>query len=704
MRSTQWILWASTLVCLCLVSATLLAQDPKKKAQPEPCSEHCYVVDRLTLDGDVGAPPLSFALEGHVLAREPQLVPLFGPPERVRLQNVKARGQRAIVGFDKDHYFVRVATGAFRISGQLSLTEELSLEVPGPVNTFEARLKGGRVVEGSVLTGLSGKILHFEIVDTATAGTGSGEKGTRGPSKTQPTVFQLCRAVRVSKQTEFEYRLTMRSGSELGVVELPLVFGEKVLDVKGAQGWRVEGAKLLLPTVTRQAEITVVGTLPELGAFKPDPRSTHEWWLLESDPEHRLLVKTEGQRSDVADSPIPPQSPGAQLYLLKPGQELNAQVQILSGSEVLAAIIKQQTRTAVVTPQGDVFYEDKLEYENSGIDYLFYAPGARPVYLEADGRSQRIMHAEGKPEEVMIPLRTGSHRAIVQSLDKLKLSPWGGRYNVRMGSHALTASRASVHLGLPGHVVPLLVLGGDEPDLRISLGDVFALGLGFLVGWLLFRKRKRGVAAGLLLGVMWFAAAPLYVLILLGLALFGGVWLAQRIFGVRYKKAIWTLAVLCGAGVLVLALGAVALQSAGSKRYAASEATRQYAGASARRGSAKQEGGVAEEAAMIEGVTPVALPLPQYERSVWIEREFVSKDRPFKPVVYYVTGWTYWPIIIAWSLLGLWFVFVHRQDLREGFGRLKANLARPQPEAATTAVVGVQQGHQERPSSDADRS
>ena len=223
MRPAKRIIWASTLLVLALVAATALAQDEaQKKAQPEPCSTNCYVVDRLILDGDVAAPPLRFALEGHVLVREPQLVPLFGPPERVRLQNVKARGQRAVVGFDKDHYFVQLASGAFKVTGELSLTEELSLKVPGPVNTLEARLAGGRIVEGSVLTGLSDKTLHFELVSGDPRGADSGEEGASDPSKTKPTVFQLSRAVRVSKQTEFEYRLTMRSGSELGLVELPL--------------------------------------------------------------------------------------------------------------------------------------------------------------------------------------------------------------------------------------------------------------------------------------------------------------------------------------------------------------------------------------------------------------------------------------------------------------------------------------------------
>ena len=36
----------------------------------------------------------------------------------------------------------------------------------------------------------------------------------------------------------------MRSGTDLGVVRLPLPFGEKVLDVAGANGWRVEGGEL----------------------------------------------------------------------------------------------------------------------------------------------------------------------------------------------------------------------------------------------------------------------------------------------------------------------------------------------------------------------------------------------------------------------------------------------------------------------------
>src|SRR4029077_8846182 len=146
-----------------------------------------------------------------------------------------------------------------------------ALTIPGPLNALEADVTAGAVVEGARLSGLSGATIHF-----------SREGAAQGIG---PTVFQLSRAVRVGREIGFEYRLVMISGTDLGVARLPLPFGEKVLDVTGAAGWRVEGGELVLPTSGRKATMTITGTLPKVGSFAPDARSGYEWWLIESDSE-----------------------------------------------------------------------------------------------------------------------------------------------------------------------------------------------------------------------------------------------------------------------------------------------------------------------------------------------------------------------------------------------------------------------------------
>src|SRR5262249_18732867 len=157
----------------------------------------------------------------------------------------------------------------FVVRGKLTLGDDLALTIPGPLNSFEAKLRSGRVVEGTTLSGVEAATLHFdrEIADTTSG----------------PPVFELSRALRVGHETTFEYRLSLRSGAELGVVRLPLRYGEKVLDVEGATGWKLEGNDLVLPTNGKTADVVIHGTMAAPRDIAPDERSTSEWWLVESD-------------------------------------------------------------------------------------------------------------------------------------------------------------------------------------------------------------------------------------------------------------------------------------------------------------------------------------------------------------------------------------------------------------------------------------
>jgi hypothetical protein len=650
--------------------------DDDCREEPDPCTSNCFVIDQMVVEGDLTSPPLRFRVQGHVLSPEPQLIPLFGSVGKIRIADINA-GKEAVVGFVDDHYFVRHPHGAFNVTGTLTLTENMALKVPGPVNTFEARLQGGRIVEGQTLTGLSDASLNLEL------GRAGGQ-----PTQAGPTVFQLARAIRVTKSIDFEYNLQARSGADLGLIELPLSYGEKVLEVKGADGWRLEDGRLLLPAATRQADISITGTLPKLATFTPEARSNHEWWLIESDPEHRVVVESTGQQLELKASPIPSTLQTSRLYLLKAGQTLSAQSHQLQSAEVFAALLKGQSRTAVLTRNGDFVFEDELNYENNGIDYLLVAPQGRPIYLETDGSAERIMHAEGKSREVMIPLQQGSHLARVQSLADFKIAPFGGRLEIPVPAHALTSSTASVRLGLPDHIIPLAVLGGDRPEFKVDFGDFFATAFGFLLGWLLWRRSRRGVIAGLLLGGSWFIFPPLYVAVLIGVAGWGMIWLATRLLRGRKLTAG---VVLATAGAILLGM---MLMSVVRPMYRKSSdyAWQANAARSPSKAMAEQEMEIANakaQAGVIAGVTPVALPLPSYDKMVVIEQELTSKDRPFKPVVYYLTGWTLWPFVAAWGLLLLWFTYVQRTQLRDRLVSLRSKLDNlgPAPEPPPTAAA-----------------
>src|SRR5262249_49401186 len=120
------------------------------------CADRCFTLDRLRITGKVGEGPLRFELSGSVLADGPIAVPLFGPPQHVRVDDTLEAGKAATVGFEGDHYYLYTAARRFVLKGSLLLDGELALTIPGPLNALEADVTAGAVVEGARLTGLLG--------------------------------------------------------------------------------------------------------------------------------------------------------------------------------------------------------------------------------------------------------------------------------------------------------------------------------------------------------------------------------------------------------------------------------------------------------------------------------------------------------------------------------------------------------------------
>jgi hypothetical protein len=645
------------------------------------CVERCYVLERLVLRGAVGG-PISFELTGGVLAEGAVDVPLFGPPAGVRLE---VDGTPSI-GFEKDAYFLHTAERRFTLKGRIFLGADLALAIPGPLNTLEAALDGGTVVEGERLSGIVGATIHLRSKDEATEAAG-------------PTVFQLSRAVRVAKEFTFEYLLVMRSGSDLGVVRLPLAYGEEVLDVAGATSFRVEGNELVLPTAGKKAEMRITGKLPKLGAFTPDVRSAYEWWLFESDPEHRIFVEGPSRQVDAGESPIARSQASARLYLVQKGQKVEVRSESLQSVDVLAAVVRQHQRMVVVTEQGDMVGDDTLGYENNGIDYLLYAPSARPIYLAIDGKAQRIMHQGDKTEEVLVPLLAGSHDVRLQSVGTASLGSFGGALAVPMPSYPLTASRVAVTIGVPVGVVPLALSGGDRVRFALDDGDLFALALGFLAGALAVRpapdaspsrRRVLRLAGGLAVAALWFIAPALY-----GLALTVIVLLAVLLGLARALRGSGLVAAGVVVGGLVGLVGFASLLSLGardsapSRGYDVPASTRAPAPSGGKADFGRTGDLVAQtvEGGVIEGVTPVALNLPSYERSLSASRELVTKDRPFAPKLYYVGELALAPLYALWFAIVLYVFYVHRAFPRQTWSHLRERLraAPPPPPAAGEA-------------------
>lgn len=664
------------------------------------CAERCYTLDRLRITGAVGEGPLRFELTGGVLAEGPIAVPLFGPPAQVRVEEATIDGDDAAIGFEADRYFLWTGARRFTLKGALSLEGDLALAIPGPLNRLDADLKAGAVVEGARLSGLSGATVHFSRGGAATPAAG-------------PTVFQLSRAIRVGREIGFEYRLVMRSGTDLGVVRLPLAYEERVLDVAGASGWRVEGKELVLPTSGRSAEMTITGSLPGVATFAPDARSPYEWWLIESDAEHRVKVQGDARQVDSAESPIPRTQATSRLLLVQRGQKIEVSVQALASVEVLAAVVRDHQRTLVLTERGDLVADDRLSYENNGIDYLLYAPGGRPIYLASNGKAERIMHQGEAAEEILVPLRTGSHSVRVQSLALSALRRMGGRLELPMPSYPLTASRVGLTVGLPEAVIPVALLGGDRPALTLSWGDAIAAAIGFGAGWAAVRpraeqgqtrRRRLRLLGGLVLGGLWFLSPGAYAAALTALAIAAVLWLISRLLdGVR--RMIATVVVAGGLGLigLVMMVGLVTMRgsSPASAPYReqapASDVSVPEAPAAPGPRSSKLDdrtGNFLAQGAkggVLEGVTPVALTLPTWERSVRASRELVTKERPFRPVLVYVTTWALWPLALLWvvGLVGL--VAAHWAQISAGIRRVGERLAR-RPAEASAALDETEAG------------
>ena len=114
----------------------------------------------------------------------------------------------------------------------------------------------------------------------------------------------------------------------------------------------------------------------------------HEWVLVEADPEHRLVVKTNARQIDSAESPIPRLLSQSKLFLLARGQRLDTEVRELETREALAMIVASHARIAVWTAEGDLVTQDDIEYQNSGLDFMPFKGDGRVLYLDIDEVSQ----------------------------------------------------------------------------------------------------------------------------------------------------------------------------------------------------------------------------------------------------------------------------------------------------------------------------
>jgi len=73
---------------------------------------------------------------------------------------------------------------------------------------------------------------------------------------------------------------------------------------------------------------------------------------------------------------------------------------------------------------------------------------------------------------------------------------------------------------------------------------------------------------------------------------------------------------------------------------------------------------------VVKGVTPVALPMPHYDKALGIDRELVTQERPLAPTLIYLTRNAMYPLLLLW-LIALVYIALH---LRPRFHTAAQNL------------------------------
>lgn len=651
------------------------------------CTDHCWVLDRLHFTGAMDKGSVDFELTGELLQKGSYQLPLFGPADKVRLEDVTTNGQRATLGFEEGHYFVHTSADHFVVRGKLVLPEDRTITIVGPLNALDADVKGGRVTEGAHLTALAGGAIHFDAEGDAPLA--------------QPTVFSVARALRVGKSIEFEYKITAQSGTDLGVVHFPLRYGERVVDVAGSTGWRTESEELLLPTTGKRADVTITGTLTNVASFSPDARSPFEWWLLESDAEHRVLATGDAKQHDAGESPIVRKEPNSRLYLVQRGQHLDVTVQTLQSLDVLAATVRSHSRTLVLTSAGDLVAQDTLTYDNNGLDYLYFTPDGKPLYLATDGASERVMHKDGS-DDLMIPMRLGQHSVTVQSLSQTTIGTLFGRIATPGPRVPLATGSEDMTFGLPATLHPIVVTGGEQTTWPVSPSDGVALALSAIASMLALRGwKKRSLGTATMFG-LWFVAKPIFFAAL-GAGVVSLAWPlfarlskpARRIvlgFGLLATVAVAVPALVSKSEHAVMTAGASSTLAFDKDTRNAEELPMQQAQAVANLPAAKteaKEGGLAGDttrlaligrAGVLDGVRPVALSMPGYSQSAYASRQLVTPSRTFTPVVWYVTDTGLALVALLWLACAAGLAWLSRDRLAALRDRVRAALA-PKPNA-----------------------
>jgi hypothetical protein len=306
----------------------------------------------------------------------------------------------------------------------------------------------------------------------------------------------------------------------------------------------------------------------------------------------------------------------------------------------------------------------------------------------------------------------------LQSMSSEPLHALGGWIGVPTPEHSLATSRATLTLGLPPGVHPVAVVGGDHPWLAFATRDALAVVASIALALLGLRGRLRRGLGIVALGGLWFASHFLWGMLVLGGVSILIAWVSARLLPRGLRMAAWG-----ATGLAAFVVGMTAMTMGGGsststpppqkpvavaepvstsapneqadldKTEVAKDDSNGWVDAPMRAKQAMQAIGQMNartvlSGGIMQGVAPVALPLPTYDRSVVITRELVTPDRPLTLGLVYVTSLGLVPFAVLWLACVAWLARLHGAHLARLVRALRERLARQaDPDPAPAAPL-----------------
>ena len=285
------------------------------------------------------------------------------------------------------------------------------------------------------------------------------------------------------------------------------------------------------------------------------------------------------------------------------------------------------------------------------------------------------MHKSRGQREIQIPLIDGTDQAKVQAFSKHRIGILGGVYEIPMPAHSLSTSNAELVVGLPEALIPVVLFGGDRTTWLVSWHDGLGVLLAVLAALIIFRTRKIRALATVVFSGMWILSLTLFIVVMMGILLGLVLWWLSRLLRKKtLVSSVIGLLVILAVSVLCVVFFLFAIPPRPNSlsldmlteenRFMRYEVAPEVDEGEARlhRIVELSRGGV------LEGVRPVALPLPRSDRFVRASQELVTERQPFAPVLVYLNRLALIPLYLVWLGCLVALVMSFRRKAKELLG------------------------------------